>query len=132
MSPVIGNSLGWVIGVRLAGPLFLRLEGEVDGAAVDQQVLYHDEAGVLAAEEGAGPAEFLRGAEAVRRHFGHARFGEGVVVLTRFCGELGDAIDLALGGERAGQQVVDDDVVLCYLPREAGDEAGEPGARAVR
>ena len=36
-----------------------------------------------------------------------------------------------IGVERAGQQVVDRHVVARDLAREAGDEAGEPGARAV-
>src|SRR5918992_4834960 len=49
------------------------LERDVDGAAVDQQVLADDEASVRAAQERARPAELLGGAEAVRGHLGHAR-----------------------------------------------------------
>jgi hypothetical protein len=41
-------------------------------------------------------------------------FAKRLVVLTRFSGELGHAFDLAIGGERPGQQVVDDHV----MPRD--------------
>ena len=62
---------------------------------------------------------------------GHARGEERVVVLAGFRRELAQAVGLAVGEERTGQQVVDRDVVLRDLAREAGDEAGEPCAGAV-
>src|SRR4051812_41377888 len=108
------------------------LERDVDGAAVDEQVLPHDEAGVLAAEECASAAELLGRAEAVGRHLRHAGFGERFVILARLVGELGQAIGLAPGREGPRQEVIDDDVVFRDLPREPGDKAGEAGARAIR
>ncbi len=99
--------------------------------AIDQDVLPDDVAGMLAAQERADRAELLRRAEAaagLRR----LRFRERRVErhAARACIGLGQ-LDQAVGLVRAGQQVVDRDVVFRDLARQAGDEAGQAGARAV-
>jgi hypothetical protein len=104
---------------------------KVIGTAVEKQVLGRDEAGLHAAQEGAGVAEFVRrpeaaggvGGAAAREHLG----GVQALVLRPLPGGLAQAVGL----EGAGQQVVDGDVVAHVLPRDAGDEAGQAGARAV-
>jgi hypothetical protein len=62
---------------------------------------------------------------------GHA-FGQHLLVgqATRL-GLAADHRGDAIGVEEAGQQVVDCHVVRHGLARQAGDEAGESGARAV-
>ena len=88
--------------------------------------------GVGTAQERAGLAELVRRAEAPGRILGDARGEERVVVLAGLRRQLAQSVDLAVGEERAGQQVVDRDVVLRDLACEAGDEAGQACARAVR
>src|SRR5574340_945115 len=99
--------------------------------AVEQQVLAGDEAGVGAAQEGAGVAEFGRVAEAAGGIGVHARAAHLLVGLAARLGARHERGLQAIGVERPGQQVVDGDVVLHGLARQSGDEAGEPRARTV-
>src|SRR5919197_1164204 len=102
------------------------------GAAVEQEILAGDEAGLRTAQISAGVAELRRialpagrnGAQPLgeRLFFAHAAlFGEG-----------GDGRAIAIGEKEPREQVVDGHVVSCRLARQPGDEAREPRARAVR
>ena len=104
-----------------------------EGAAVDQQVLPGDVAGMGRAQEGAELAE-LGG----RRRTGRpGRRPCRALDLARAsrprrCGIGGEVAGEPVGGEAAGQDVVDRHALAAPPARaSAGDEAGEPGAGAV-
>src|SRR5437773_1228434 len=100
-------------------------------AAVHQQILAGDVAGVHAAQEGAGRAELLRRAEAA----GRIELGARLVFLLVALAALGGARFVGaaqpVGVERAGQQAVDGDAVAHGDAGDAGHEAGQPAARTV-
>src|SRR4051812_38638766 len=101
------------------------------GAAIDQDVLAGDVAGVRAAKEGARRTEFLRAAEAQGRDRLAAQVGHFVHRLSAFLRAALQRRAQAVGVECAGQEVVDRDVRRCELlrARDTGDEAGEAAAR---
>lgn len=80
---------------------------EVHRPAVDQQVLAHHVAGVPAAQESAIRSQFLGIAEAVGGNFSGTVAREVGMPDTAELGELHHVGGLGLGGERAGQEVVD-------------------------
>ena len=76
-------------------------------------------------------AELARVAEASRRRRIHRRVAN---LVERLAGGPRANLEVRaqpVGDERAGQQVVDRDVVAHDASREPGDEAGQPRARAV-
>src|SRR5256885_1648262 len=106
-------------------------EGPGIGPAVHQQVLAGNVTRLRAAEICAGVAELLRGAEAPGRIRFRAAAAQLVVALAACLGVEFEVGAQAIGVERPRQQVVDRDVAAHGLARKAGDEAGQPGARAV-
>src|SRR5262249_44919502 len=101
-----------------------------EGAAVDQQVLAGDVAGLCRAQERAGGAELVGRAEAFRRNRGGAR-RDGLVDQHALL--LGIRLDVGaqpVGVEGAGQQKIDGDVRSRDRSGDAGHERGQPGARA--
>src|SRR3954462_15668430 len=96
---------------RISGPRAAPASvGAGVGATVDQHVLPGDVAGLRAAQESAGGAEFLGGAEALGRDRVHPLLAH---FLHRLAGLLRTAFQRgldAVGVEHAGQQVVDDHV----------------------
>src|SRR5437773_1520471 len=108
------------------------LEGARVPSAVDQEVLTRHETGLGAADERAEVAELRGIAEApggVRPVAVADDLLDGPATGLRLDG---DRRAQAVGVERTGEQVVDRDVVADGLACEPGDEAREPGARAVR
>ena len=99
--------------------------------AVQQDVLAHDEARLLAAQEGAGRAEILGPAIAAGRDGGLAP-PAGLVDADAF-GFRDARVQAvrAVGRVDAGQQVVHADALAGDLARHAGHEPGQPGARRV-
>src|SRR5207248_320703 len=110
----------------------LRSERAGVGAAVDQEVLAGDVARLHAADEGTQLPEVGRVAETAGRVGGGALGPDLVDRPARAAGVGLDARPDAVGVERAGQDVVDRDAPAYRLPRDAGDEARQPRARAVR
>src|SRR5579864_1322104 len=107
------------------------LQRSREGAAVEHDVLTGDVAGLGAAQERAEQAELFRFAETTAR----IELGTlGLQLFRRDAALLGlglrDAAQ-AVGVERPGQEPVDGDVVDHGFPRQAGDESGQAGARAV-
>src|ERR1700716_1767186 len=101
-------------------------------AAVDQQVLPGDVAGLGRAQEHAGGAELVRRAEALGRNGSGAR---GAELLVGNALLLGGGLDVALqsvGVEGARQQEVDGHVGPGDRARDAGHEGGKPGPRRRR
>src|SRR6185312_804612 len=96
-----------------------RLQRPRESAAVEQDVLPGDEAGLGAAQKGAGEAEFLGITEAA----GRIEFGAiSQNLLGRDAALLGLALrrrEQTIGLERSGQQAVDGDVVDHGLARQA-------------
>src|SRR3954467_15190751 len=104
------------------------LERARKGATVEEKILAGDEARLRAAQIGAGGAELLDGAEALGRVGLGARLAQ---LLAALAARRGIEIEVGaqpVGLERARQQAVDGHVMAYGLAREAGDEAGEPGA----
>ena len=98
------------------------------GAAVDQQVLRGDVAGVDRAQKRTELAELVGIAEAQR--------GDGVTcglldLRQRQVASLGSSGEVGrqpVGGEPAGQDIVDRHALAGHGPRHAADEAGQPGS----
>ncbi|MGY4282393.1 hypothetical protein ACVWXO_001613 [Bradyrhizobium sp. LM2.7] len=101
----------------------MNLQRPGEGATVEQKVLPGDEAGLGAAQEGAGIAELVGLAEAA----GGVELGAlSQDLLRRDTALVGFGLrgsGQAVGLERAGQQAVDGDVVDHGLARKAGDES---------
>src|SRR4051794_1982893 len=116
----------------MGSPLALILERARECAAVEQEVLARDVAGLRAAKVGAGIAEFLDRAEAAGRVGLGANLSELVRRLSRLLRVELEVAAQPVGLERAGQEIVDGHVLAHGLAREAGDEPGQAGARAVR
>src|SRR6266851_10428526 len=117
---------------RCSGRCAERSERAGVDAAVDQEILAGDVAGLDAAQVGAELAELLGRAEAPGRDL---LFPLALDLLRRpallLRRKLGVA-DQPVGPEASGKQVVDRDVVCDGFAREARDEAGEAAPRAVR
>src|SRR5436190_5859874 len=100
-------------------------------AAIEQDVLTGDEAGLVGAEESAREAKLLGIAEAAGRvllgAFRQPRLVRDATLLRLGLGGVAQAV----GEEWSRQQAVDGDVVDDGLARKSGDEAGEARARAV-
>src|SRR5688572_32633544 len=106
-------------------------EGPRVGAAVHQQILAGNVPRLRAAEKGAGITELLGGAASARGigvGTNLAKLGGGLANLLRVEFEVGAQ---PVGLERPCKQVIDGVVVAPGGARQARDEAGEAGARAV-
>ena len=93
--------------------------------AVDQYVLTVDEARMLTAQKRAGLTEFFRMAKAIGRGAGTASLRQFVHAFACFfSGGLQNTFQ-TVGVKRAGQQVVDGDIVFgnAWVARQAGDKA---------
>ena len=84
------------------------------------------------AEEGEVGAELFRIAVALGRAAGGALLPDLIEALAEIVEHAFDVALLRVAVEDAGQDVVDGDVAVHGLAREAGDEADEARARAVR
>jgi len=100
-------------------------------AAVHHQVLAGHETCAVAAQECAGVAEFGRVAIALGRHLLQPLRHDFFHRMTAFARVQRRRTAQAVGVERAGQQVVDGDVVLDGLARQTGNEARQAAAGAV-
>src|SRR6185437_13406544 len=96
---------------RNAGLFACELERAVEHAAVDQQILSGDVAGLRRAQERRRRAEFIRFAEAPRRDGSDAGLGGFLEAHALLLGGLGERAAQAVGVERAGQDIVDGDIV---------------------
>src|SRR5262249_21323621 len=101
-------------------------------AAVDQQVLTGDEAGVGGAQECAISAELGRAAVAARRVGGGALAPELLEARAAALQQRAHMPLLGVAVEDAGQQIVDGDVARHRLAGEPADEADQARAGAVR
>src|SRR3954462_9332599 len=102
------------------------------GATVDKEVLAGHVARLRTAEVRARIAE-LRGIAQPPRRYRLQALGRRLLLRdTARLGEAGQGLARAIGEEGARQEIVDRHVGLPRLARQAGDETGEPGARAVR
>jgi hypothetical protein len=96
------------------------------GAAVDQQVLAGDVAGLRAAQEGAGAPNSSAVPKRAPGWPCAAFVQNGVTLLAALAGRAPWPCAQAVGVEGPGQQVVDGDVAPARrLARHAGDEAGQ-------
>src|SRR5262245_21424711 len=107
-------------------------EGGRKRAAVDEEIVASNEAGVRGAEEGASRAELLRLAAASGWYAGNSLRARlvrcRVVALCRSNEDRAQPVGL----ERAGQQGIDGDIMPCDVARDGREESSQPGARAAR
>src|SRR5262249_32485273 len=100
-----------------------------ESAAIDEEVLPGDVAGLGGAQKGAGGAEFSRRAEALG---GHGRHALAPCLLDRDTPVLGNSRHVRLQPFRlecAGQEKVDGDVGRGNRARDPGEESGQTRAR---
>src|SRR6185437_11463106 len=91
------------------------------GAAVDEDVLAGDVAGLRAAQKRAQRAELVGPAEAAGGNAGHA--------LRQLFSVVAERRAYAIGVEHAGLDRIDCHVVARVFARGAGEKGGEAGAR---
>src|SRR5262249_30319897 len=101
-------------------------------AAVDQDILPGDVAGVLRAQIRAAGAELCRPAVAFGGIGRGPRLPDLVEALAARSQHAGHVLALGVAVENPRQQIVDGDVARHRLPRQPADEADQARARAVR
>src|SRR5262245_23926191 len=106
----------------------LCLERGREEAAVDEDVLAGDVAGMDRAQEGADLAEFRGGAETARRDGGDVMRDHDVDVVAVCARPIPMTGGEPLGVHLAGEDVVDSDVAVGDLTANSREIRGQPGA----
>src|SRR5215467_11342865 len=112
-----------------AMPAFASLERAVECAAVNQQILASDVAGMRGAQESTGSAELVRISESPGRNAGDAVRSDLVDALAPLFCSFVQRTAQAVGVESARQDIVDGHVLVRHRTCDSGQEGGQAGAR---